>query len=368
MRTGILPSILLLLAANLAGQTHNGPGVASKKTSDSAAWSEIPQDTIAFSRSIPLLGMPQSPLITAPQQCSSNGTLFLEALTPPDYMSRALVSVTKSGKVTPFMGSAGALGLTQVRKIGFFPRNKNVYYLVEARETKLGASKVSPVEDFILRYSASGALESMVRLKISIFPDKFAALPSGRFVVTGIDPVNDSPMLEMLNRHGEPLFPLDLAGSGLYSATKLRQFYKGGHGPDAKNMSSITSAVQFVSYGEDVLLLQTGTNDPVLQIGKDGIIRTISLKLPSGTMVESLLPSSGTGTIYARIVETTAASAVHRMVVFDADTGAPLRVIATSHMPLESIACESDGTFFAFKREYTKENDKGNWTLITALQ
>lgn len=368
MRAQILVCLLLIATANAAVTAQSGPAAASTKRRNALVWKEIQQETITFSHSTPLLGMPQSTIITAPLQCSPNGTLFLEALMPPNYMTRSLVSVTKSGKVTPFSGGVSALGLTQVQEMGFFPRNSHVYYLLQGRKRDFDGSKTSPLETFIARYSKDGAVETATRLKISMYPDRFGALPSGRFVIAGVAPVNNTPDLVMLDSHGRRLFPLDLSASGLYSPTNLSKFYTRNHGPDAKNMSSITSVAQFVSYGDDLLLLQAGTNFPLILIGNGGILRTISLKLPADAIIESLVPSSDTGAIYARIVEDNVKPQVHFMAAFDADTGAPLREVATTSLPLESIACESDGKFFAFKLESSKKSGPGIWTLLASSQ
>jgi hypothetical protein len=132
-------------------------------------------------------------------------------------------------------------------------------------------------------------------------------------------------------------------------------------------MSNVIAAVQFVSYWDHVLLAQTGTNYPIAEIAEGGILRTLPMKLPAGSVINSLLPSSSR-TLYGRVAGSQEQSQGGALLQFAPVTGEALRRISASSVPVGSIACEAEGTWLAFKQSYDKGQDNGVWNLLTASE
>lgn len=123
--------------------------------------------------------------------------------------------------------------------------------------------------------------------------------------------------------------------------------------------------MQFVADGDDLLLVQAGSDFPVLVLTQGGISRSVALKLPPGAVIESFVPSSGPNWL-VRVVENHDGTKVHSIYFFDSATGEPLREVVPSGVHAWSIACEANGKLLAFKKVLADNKTDGVWTLLTA--
>lgn len=374
----ILPIICIFLLSGvpLPGQSAPDSHPAADKAARADPWAQLPITTLTFTHAAELSGLPQSPFIINPLQCTPRGSLFFQIPLAPKFLTHALVTVTAKGELTINTHAANVPGFDGFRQGAAFPRDQHIYEMVEGRyrppdQPANGIGEQPGWGEFIAKYAADGSLESLLPLThISFPPMRFAVLPSGRFVLLGKDYPNMAPELVMLDRTGANPYPLDLFGSQFYSTRELSQFYPGvAHdNPVGNGLDRVLSAVEFISYGENVLLVQTGTNFPVVEIGDGGILRTVPLKLPAGTTIESFLPSSQ-HVFYVRIADSRAGPVSHRLIVFDPETGEALREIRVSGLlSPDLIACESGNTFLGLGKTFKQGNDNGVWNLMTASE
>lgn len=337
---------------------------------------ELPTTTLDFSHAVALSGIPQSPFIVEPLQCSPKGTAFIRVPLPPKFMTQSLISVTKDGKAAIKVSGGNPPGFDHFSLTAYFPGDKGIYALGQGWKHAPGevggfGQSRPHREQVILKYGEDGSLDSVIRLHISFTPFRFAVLPSGRFIVIGQSYPDNAPVLDLLDRDGENPRLLDLFGSGLYGSGSLRQHYSGQRygGPGESAMSRALGAVQFVSYGDDVLLVQMGSDFPVAVIGDAGILRTVRLALPAGNTIESFVPSTKPF-FYVRTVDDSTNPVTHKLIVFDPDTGQALRQISITGLTSpESIACGAGDTFLGFRKVFKKEKkgyDGGTWNLLTA--
>ena len=367
--------LLVLGAARLLSQTAPGPQVTTGPTARADPWDRLPRASLDFTHPIPLAGLPQSPFMVDPLQCSPSGTAFLQIPLPPTFTTWAFAAITKKGKITRYdAGDSQILGIDQLRTITWFPAEKYVYALVEGRKHAPGQTPGQdakpPWQEFIAKYADDGTLDSVVPLRISFLPARFAALSSGRFVVIGEDVANHAPVMVMLDSDGDNPHPVDLFGSGSYGTESLGRFYPHAGSDDAVGsfMGRVVGSAQFVGHGDDVLLVQTGTNFPVVVMGDGGILPTVPLSLPAGIVIESLLPSSGEA-LYIRVVDSRTNPATHKLIAFDAVTGEALRQISVAGLlSPESVACESEGTFLGLRKIFQQGDQQGTWNLMTASE
>ena len=377
-------ALLLCCAAAPAQQTPAKPAAPVSVTAKSAKpdlWSNLPQEALKFSKQILPSGVPQSPAMTAPIECSPRGSAFLQIPMPPTFMpaSDTFVAINKDGGATVFPKVSRLQGYVDVAPIAYFPGDGAVYALVQARkqlppEEPGEAPSKGPLLFLIVRYSEDGSIEATHTLDTfnnSFLPEKFAPIPSGGFIVMGVQPLNNVLETFLLDSDGLNPREIDLSGSGLYSSGKLSKFFGEknrslAHGGPGLNSLAL-GAIQFVPYGDDVLLVQTGTNYPVAVIGNGGILRTVPLKLPPGTTIESFIPSSERNWYVALPGKLNHVSA-HTIIEFDSVTGEPLRRFTTTSLPPHSIACDADGTWMAFKRVPEKGEQYGALALLTASQ
>lgn len=362
-------AFLLLFSASILGQAAPARHASSEGAPKAVSWADLPHESLAFPHPFIPEGLPHSPAITAPLRCSPNGTPFLEFPLPPTFMTRALVSVTKSGKVTTYASGNSVPGLQQVSQIAYFPQDKYVYYLVEGRENSFipAGSDKSSRHYYSLRYSEDGTLDSTTPLDITTGPVRIGAFPSGALAIMGVDPIEHYPQLILLDSGGKNSRLVDIDSARRYESDQLRHFYPGASqsDPGGSGLSAVASAVQFLSYGDDLLLVQMGTNYPVLELGEGGILRSVPLRLPAGSIVESLIQSSERFWL-ARIADAAKSPAVHWLVAFDPGTGEPIRTYATPGVPPDSIACDADGTFLAFEQNFEGKDNEGKWALVAS--
>lgn len=361
--------VLILSTIPLPGQSSSNSSSPPGRAAQADPWGQLPVTTLTFVHAAKLSGLPQSPLIMSPLQCTPAGALFFQLPLPPKFMTHAFVTVTAKGRVTVNAHAANISGFDGFRQGAVFPRDKYVYEMVEGQ---YGAAGEKPAwKEFIAKYETNGSLKSLIPLThISSPPIRFAVLPSGRFILLGKDYATMEPLLVMLDNDGTHPLPLDLFGSQFYSTRELNRFYpRVAHdNPVGNGLDRVLSAVQFVSYGENVLLVQTGTNFPVVEISDGGILRTIPLDLPTGITIESLIPSSQSF-LYVRVADARTNPATHKLIVFDPGTGQALREIRISGLPdLGLIACESGNTFLGLGKTFTPGHGNGTWTLMTASE
>jgi hypothetical protein len=338
------------------------------------SWADLPQQTLVFSKPLALEGLPQSPAITAPIRCSPNGTPFLEMPLPPAFMTRALLSIAKSEKVTTYANGNKIFGLDDVNQLNYFPGDKHVIYLVEAPEHDLTSallgsqSTKSPKNFYLLTYASDGTLELTQKIDTLNDPQQIAAFPSGALATIGLDPIQHDIQFNVMDSRGQNAHPVDIDANRLYEADHLRQFYGDVPGPDPSDsgMSKAVSAMQLISYGDNLLLVQTGTNYAVTEIGESGlIIRSVRLKLPPGAVIDGFIQSSEKLWL-AKISDTSRDPSARWLIAFDPDTGDAVRRISTTGTALDSVACDADGTFLAFKKKFKDKDDAGTWNLLTA--
>jgi len=64
--------------------------------------------------------------------------------------------------------------------------------------------------------------------------------------------------------------------------------------PDAaKYLQMMLVDAQYVPYGENLLVVPVNTMFPILELNETGILRSVSLDLPMGAVIGSMLPTNG---------------------------------------------------------------------------
>jgi hypothetical protein len=136
-----------------------------------------------------------------------------------------------------------------------------------------------------------GTFSKLIHLDLKFEPLKVAILDSGKFVVLGVDTLNEKPVLAFLDSDGTYLRPIDLDSRPMEESAQLHEIYKrtetsSGSG---KMLMAATALGDFAPYGEKVLFYQSGSNLPVHVIGEGGEENVIKVALPKGFALESIL-------------------------------------------------------------------------------
>jgi len=178
--------------------------------------------------------------------------------------------------------------------------------LIDASGKKTSSSDPLKSEtDFISIIDLDGGSAKLIELDLKFQPLRVAILPSGKFVVLGLDTVNIVPVLALLNEDATLLKSIDLDNRKYDSSRELRDTYnvKGNDNDTVKRKQNLLGALisaSFTPYGSKVLLVQAGTNLPIHILGESGDEGMVSISLPSNYLIQNILGSEKTNTWIVR--------------------------------------------------------------------
>lgn len=278
----LVPRFLILapLFSLLAQTGSSAPGDAGTGAPERIAPQPIPQQTATFSQTTPLTGIPQSPIVASPFGCSPSGSVCLDVFLPPAFEQRTLVSISSTGRTTSFPIPNS---FTDPSPVGYSASENHVYVMIEGKKNDPGAVSTNPVagppgqsaaartgQFYLLQFKNDGTFEDAVRIENASPLLRFAAFPSGKLLVAGFEAVNQSPQLVVMDRDGDNRHPLDLGASGLYNSENLRRSFPELQGTDRiDDLARVESNMQFVSYGEHILLVQARTTYPSSKLARE---------------------------------------------------------------------------------------------------
>ena len=177
-----------------------------------------------------------------------------------------------------------------------YPGERLIVSLVEAIAKK---TEDTPTFDsrraFYLSISKrDGTVSRLIHLDLRFRPARVAILDSGRFVVLGIDTLNQKSVLGYLDSDGTYIRPIDLDSRPMEASPPLHEIYKETetHAGPGEMLMAAAEARNFVPYGEKILFVQSGSDLPVHVIGEGGKENAIKILLPKEFGLESILPAA----------------------------------------------------------------------------
>ena len=358
--------ITFFLATGLfaSAQTQVGP-----PSPPQASPPDVPLYRLSFSRGETVPGISSTLAIRLPFECTSDGVIFVSFISgvpvgsglpplPPGVMPTQLTSI-------PRTGAAHTFRLDQIpdlyvsRDEGDFASDSEVVLLVRAsRENKPekhpyavgsyhGEYTRNAAEQhlFILVFDRDGNYKRFVEPPETLEIEKLAVFSSGTFLAFGFDKKDHSPKLVMLKEDGAFLKSLEIpkgdAPTSLISAD------------DAKTPHAVLPS-QLVMEGRSILLAQTGSAYPLLEVDEGGSVWTIRPKLPKGEQIEAVIPSNRdiyliAGPEAPRDAKATVRGSEEKIYQVSRDDGS-LRgrfAVTEERMDPDSVACVNDGKFLS---------------------
>ena len=305
---------------------------------------------ISFQRRHPVPGL-DSPAIRLPFQCTSDGTIFIGMIQPPDASKEVVASLSPSGN-THLFPLDQVTDLYDKEEVDHYASDSQVIFLVSAARDKkptheevVTSNGVESEEfanaaerhSYILVFDREGNHKSTLRLQDAFHINRVGVFPSGLFLAYGWNELTHHPELALLKEDGTVLEYLSVpAGSMLDSALDKA--------PDKKGPAVFIAPVQFLPHGNSIVVVQNRTNLPLLDVEESGAIRLIRPKLPRNLSIDMLISSDkdlyarlsrpGGGTIYE--LDYQSGRILRRFHLGDGSTGA-------------NIACVHDGKFLSFE-------------------
>ena len=237
-------------------------------------------------------------------KCDSDGSIYLPiaedvSMLSPDGSggnpaSPMIVALTPSGSVVPF-APQGMYGFRNiVSLLRYFVSNSHVYVLeMGDKIDPSDGRKVIGRFHLLQVFDHKGEPTKTIILEPGLDPINLAAFDSGEILIFSLDRLNHTTRLLLLDDSGRRESELSLFDSDL--STKLDLAAKSQNGfyasEDIDALSRLLGLASLIPREDNVMLTASKVNLPELELNQHGVVRTISLALPAGTTIESLLPS-----------------------------------------------------------------------------
>lgn len=350
--------------SSVAGKDAAGPSDGGKISDEP----DIQSATLDFKHSEPVQGVGASAAFVVPFQCTDDGAVFLDALSPAG-TGRGRTFYSLHDKETQKFALSAIHDLRDVEIIDYFPAHSMVGFLVraiqetavspggaQASDGKSGATEMNRAVHhyFVAEFDRDGSYKKSVQLGLDYPLFRMAVLPSGEFLVTGYDSATDAETMVLLDDAGQVVRDIDQPLSAKERAARREaSAYK-----RMLNGAQSAGRTNFVEYKDSILAWRAGTNDPVLEIGAGGETREVPIAVPQSSMLADMLPSDDQWIIHVNSANVSGdgprdLSGYQYYEVSPLD-GSLLRKLVIAQAAVGSIACKSKGKYVAFSKD--KEN------------
>jgi hypothetical protein len=351
----------------------------------------VPTKTIEFKAVESDSNFSLPPVTNGLPHCNSDGALVLDAMDAGSLNKRAedaaarkpltavqYTLITIRGRTIQTVSSSAISDLNDLFVLDVFPADSGLYFLVRgskehAGERGRGKSPTgipwSSYRNYIARFDADGVYKGVTEIQAGcdmLQPghcevSHLAVLPSGDFLVTESDPVTSTLRLLYLNLSGEVLKQIDVPAGrkpidwgGRDSNPAILQ--------EAKNF---LASVLFTAFDQSILVWRSNSNDPILEIRAGGGVREVPLQTPQGFRFVNMITSNDRWVAHFRNDETPPDARMSEETdtyyeIRPQDGSLVARLVQKGDVP-RSIACESSGTYTAFKM-----SDLGKLVLLKA--
>jgi hypothetical protein len=251
-----------------------------------------------------ILGVPNTNSMSYPVHGASDGTIFVEMSgdTQSLFPVQNLYAIAEDAKVTVIQRKSPD-NMEEVVFRDIYASDSVVASLGSARPRKKSpdGKPSREIDYFICLSKRDGTFEKLIPLKeLRLEPFKIAVLESGRFLVAGIDDLNKTPVLAVLDSDGQYLRPVTFDNRPIDNSKSIHAIYPHLDAANAGAGEAAISASQFVPFGNQILFYMPGTKLPVYILGEGGEENAIRLHLPNNYLVETILPCAKNDTWVVR--------------------------------------------------------------------
>ena len=244
-----------------------------------------------------IVGVPNTNSMGYPVHGASDGTIFVEMFDQSKqsslFVAADLYAISEDAKVTTIQRKSPD-DMERVVFRDLYASDSLVASLLTARPRKKSPDEPTSRETdyFICLSKRDGTFEKLISLKdLKLEPLKIAVLESGRFFVAGIDNLNKTPVLAMLDSDGQYLRPVTLDNRPFDNSKSLQTIYPNLE-PGAGAGEAAIGGSGFVPFGNRILFYVPGAKLPVYILGEGGEENSIQLHLPKEYLIETILPCS----------------------------------------------------------------------------
>ncbi len=309
---------------------------------------DLPQINISFKASDHGLPVPSQTLFLGQPFCSANGTIFLNARTPPDYGNSSILGISPNSEMYQYQVQ-NVPGLTHLLIIGMDAKDSDVLLLVSARKKDaLGQVESQNPQHFLLYVSPGQSAPKVVPLKLPFQPIRAVIFEEDQYMVLGMDMINHVPAMALVDSSGDEVRAFDSQlllgqpGGLVINASKQIRSQTTALPDDWAQLSFVLSTAQFVHQGQALVLLIPGRKNEVITFGQDGSAQTLRLHLPDGFEAESLVPSDKY--LFVRVANERS-DGKFLLLMVDPQGGDVMRVVRTPQLSAQDVLCVHDGEY-----------------------
>jgi hypothetical protein len=298
-------ALTLLFAAALSPRAGAQAGPEAAAGSISA---EAPVYRVTFERRDAVPGIIASSAIKLPFVCTTDGTVFVSFVNtvpagvglpapPPVLPLLRLVSFSTTGKGQTFELSQ-ITDLYISSELDHYVGESEVIFLVRAAREYKPQKKTYPItgggqgeftsnaaeqRQYLVVFDRDGTYRRTIEAEdLPLRIENLGVFPSGVFLAFGYDPKDESPKLALLKEDGTLLRPLQIKKGDVPESVIGKA---GGARP------GVIAPAQFVPEGRSIIIVQSESAFPLLEVSEGGAIKAIHPKLPRNSSVRALIPS-----------------------------------------------------------------------------
>jgi hypothetical protein len=210
------------------------------------------------------------------------------------------------------------------------------------------------VYDLDGRYKEAIPLSGSYQLRVA------ARFSNGKFLVLGVDPINEVPVIQILDGRGALSLPVQLPHDLERSSPQLEQTVRKAddHPTTFQRLGWSLDLIQLIHYKDSILLIQPGSHKPILEIEPDGLVREITPAVPVSWPLDSAFVSDGS--LYLRYNSSTAGVGASSLFQVDAQTGDAIREFLLGQSQAWEINCVEKNTVHLIT---TMDGQKHTFTL-----
>jgi hypothetical protein len=296
-------TIVFATALSLRAGAREGSQAAAGSIS-----ADAPVYRVAFERREAVPGITASSALKLPFVCTADGTIFVSFVTtvpagvglpapPPVTPPLRLVSFSTTGKGQTF-DLAQIKDLYISEEVDHYVGESAVIFLMRASHEYKPQKKTYPKtgggegeytanaaeqSQYLVIFDRDGTYRRTIELEdLPLQIENLGVFASGVFLAYGYDPKDESPKLAMLKEDGTLLRSLqikkgDVPESIAGTADGPRPF--------------VSVPAQLVPQDRSIIIVQSESTFPLLEVSEGGAIKAIHPKLPPGSSIKALLPS-----------------------------------------------------------------------------
>jgi hypothetical protein len=346
MRKTLHLTALITLSSMAFGQ--NTVQTSNAHTSSSSA-DQLPVVKLTFNDGTPILGAPKSLALTIPILCTSDGSSILQGLDPTNPNSPiAIFKITKDKQVILYHPSQ-LKGISSVQVIDIYPDKNDLIALIQAKPIVFGQPNkddTEPLVPYIAVFDEQGTQKDLLPLDLPFVPLKIARFPTGEYLAEGRR--NNEFALALLTSDGSLNRYIDIYSDLPITEKSVGSAFGGGQ----QSVSRAALFMYLFPTGDNILLVPTGTNLPIVELNRGGFVRSLKVNLPKDMQLGYFI--SATPTVWTtRFIHSSDGGLIADGITINDVSAEDGKLLREYQSPLHPglIACHDNNTFTTFKAD-----------------